>query len=388
MQKMCFIKIYVKKNIFDSQDFTKEEVNLITKKYDNQKNLQFRNFNLDKLTILSWLEHLKKENSEIFIVYTNQINFRLINIINYFKCKLSAKFNLILSTNNEVTFRDSINYKNRSLNSYISFNSGMYNISEPFLIKHILIDDLSNLYKVNKSIILNMGVNSIIYYNKATSNIYSKPPFFSIVKKYNRKTEYRDYLYFKDINTRDMLKEIDEFHKTGKIKFKRYLPKNIGRILMNNHLNSIFIFNNKIYLDEELRYCLSDSLNIDFYSLLNETTNRYLGDLCFSARELNIYFISLTISRKLKENLTIISPFNQFHISPVKSEIERIRFYNLIAFKSSSGYYIYNYVTAKIFKSNLKTIKIFEYLLKNRYDFEFESEDYRKTELLLENISN
>ncbi|MFW3505554.1 hypothetical protein ACN68I_07130 [Aerococcus viridans] len=261
---------------------------------------------------------------------------------------------------------------------FLSFMTGRYPIEIPRgVIKHVLIDEGSNISKISDSLLNKFAINSCIYVKK---NIVNSECLFPIIVK--------DYYYF-DKNNDLEAKEIKDielmlnvFIETGKIEDSKSLIKSFDYITGISNFNSLTIGDSKYYIDPIKKYYIGD-LSDEYINLHNSLSNTVDSNLFLKNYDRNYLFMFLLYTNVFNMELNIkkmITPFNK-NILSVKNY--NAMYLNWVAFiDNQSDIYLYNITGNRLFKINQYFLEIFEYIIKDE-NTEMFSKDINKVREIL-----
>jgi len=401
---ISIFKIYVYKEILNSQQFSKQEKQFIYEKFNNFENIKFDTINLDEMTIEDLKDFLEFSDSNNHIFILNEESKRLKNILNWIEKTLEDNLYIIspghtpeiinsLNSNDllqELTFTNSINFVERLNISHSSINSGLYNLHAQAHIKHIIVDNLRSLEKLNESILLNTGINSLIIFQNKEEKKNENINVFSILISEEDFISYIPKNAFRTFDLNKEVQEIENFYETGSVNNSNTgLPKNLKYYLSNNHVHSLFIKDSSIYYDVDFNHIISKSLDVTIFELINEVQyiNNPLKDFA-TDQLIHYYYIANVLCFEKQENLVFVTPSNMGIFPAITNNDLNSSYKYCMGYIDNQGmYYIYNFKIGKTVKVSKYLFICFEALLKNRENEIIKNnETLNKVKDMLENV--
>lgn len=362
------LKIVNQDEIFQKDKLDVEEHQYLSENI--KESLKSIELNLDTIRIIDFIEYIACSNFSKVILIINKKSIRLENLVEYIKKNYYENIFLFdnekkqwldieaFPINYNFSFTNKINVKKRLDNSKSSIYSGFYNYFDHIHIKHLVIDNLETIKRLDTSLLLHMGVNSLILYNTKSSDVIS---FSKIMKKKVFLMETNGY-NFTPFDYNSLNRELMEFQKSGFIPQKVALMSDLGKYTKRRKLHSIFIENDSIFFDSSLKIKITNDLTKTAYDLANDLTSKEI-EVKINDNLIREYFTMISLTYLLKENLHFITPFNKFFLH------ETIMFNNeniYLGYKKKDKYYLFNKSNNKINEVSELFIKSFESLLKSR----------------------
>lgn len=365
-----YIKLYIENDIFNKKTFFEKERNEIESISTNESS-HFLDFDIESNTIEDFIDYLEFSDLDKLFIISNSYSTRLKNILDFIKEETGIETSLQVIDNIKESNLKLINFQlvreeeltlqQRLNNSYLSFNSGFYTTLEKVNIKHLYIEKMSDLKKIDKSILINCSINSLII----TDEINSANTSFSKVISYDDFMQYSSEKFlFKSLSYESIKETLKLYLNTGEISSYPYLVKDLGKYLKNKKINSLFFKEGKIYYDTDLTMILSDNSSENTFELLNNLNdlpifNEFPDTLIF-----DFYLISMLkqSNSKIKRSISKFTTFNsEFILEEDYNEYD-----NWIGYVTDEeSYYLYNKLNNKTYMVNNKFIEIYEYLIKS-----------------------
>ncbi|MDS3945675.1 hypothetical protein RJC23_11430 [Staphylococcus epidermidis] len=365
-----YIKLYIENDIFNKKPFFEKERNEIESISTNESS-HFLDFDIESNTIEDFIDYLEFSDIDKLFIISNSYSTRLKNILDFIKEDTGIETSLqVIDNIKESNFKlinfqlareEELTLQQRLKNSYLSFNSGFYTTLEKVNIKHLYIEKMSDLKKIDKSILINCSINSLII----TDEIDSTNTSFSKVISYDDFMQYSsDKFLFKSLSYESIKETLKLYLNTGEISNYPYLVKDLGKYLKNKKINSLFFKEGKIYYDTDLTMILSNNSSENTFELLNNLNdlpmfNEFPDTLIF-----DFYLISMLkqSNSKIKRSVSKFTTFNsEFVLEEDYNEYD-----NWIGYVTDEeSYYLYNKLNNKTYMVNDKFMEIYEYLIKS-----------------------
>ena len=365
-----YIKLYIENDIFNKKPFFEKERNEIESISTNESS-HFLDFDIESNTIEDFIDYLEFSDIDKLFIISNSYSTRLKNILDFIKEDTGIETSLqVIDNIKESNFKlinfqlareEELTLQQRLKNSYLSFNSGFYTTLEKVNIKHLYIEKMSDLKKIDKSILINCSINSLII----TDEIDSTNTSFSKVISYDDFMQYSsDKFLFKSLSYESIKETLKLYLNTGEISNYPYLVKDLGKYLKNKKINSLFFKEGKIYYDTDLTMILSNNSSENTFELLNNLNdlpmfNEFPDTLIF-----DFYLISMLkqSNSKIKRSVSKFTTFNsEFVLEEDYNEYD-----NWIGYVTDEeSYYLYNKLNNKTYMVNDKFMEINEYLIKS-----------------------
>lgn len=270
-----YIKLYIENDIFNKKAFFEKERNEIESISTNESS-HFLDFDIESNTIEDFIDYLEFSDIDKLFIISNSYSTRLKNILDFIKEETGIVTSLQVIDNIKESNLKLINFQlpreeeltlqQRLKNSYLSFNSGFYTTLEKVNIKHLYIEKMSDLKKIDKSILINCSINSLII----TDEIDSTNTSFSKVISYDDFMQYSSEKFlFESLSYESIKETLKLYLNTGEISNYPYLVKDLGKYLKNKKINSLFFKEGKIYYDTDLTMILSNNSSKNTFELLN-----------------------------------------------------------------------------------------------------------------------
>lgn len=258
---------------------------------------------------------------------------------------------------NKLEYPKTLEQENLLQGAY-AFLTGNYppNIPENSL-KHIYIDQTSDLNLITVSLFIKSNINSAIVISKSVDK-QIPIPFIQL------NHSYYSIENFTFIEKEKLVTYIMNFIDSGEVQ-----SLNAGGIIdystlvEKKGLKRIFIKNSSIYEDFSMKkMLLSNTKDLNIEELINIKSlkqREYTVDI----NQVNIYYLVLNLGEALNMNgeFIAITPFNKSLIAPVKN-IE----WNIIGIMNSTKSYIYVRTTNKFYTTSKRFLVILEFYLKNQ----------------------
>ncbi|CIT19142.1 Uncharacterised protein [Streptococcus pneumoniae] len=365
-----YIKLYIENDIFNKKAFFEKERNEIESISTNESS-HFLDFDIESNTIEDFIDYLEFSDIDKLFIISNSYSTRLKNILDFIKEETGIVTSLQVIDNIKESNLKLINFQlpreeeltlqQRLKNSYLSFNSGFYTTLEKVNIKHLYIEKMSDLKKIDKSILINCSINSLII----TDEIDSTNTSFSKVISYDDFMQYSSEKFlFESLSYESIKETLKLYLNTGEISNYPYLVKDLGKYLKNKKINSLFFKEGKIYYDTDLTMILSNNSSKNTFELLNNLNdlpifNEFPDTLIF-----DFYLISMLkqSNSKIKRSVSKFTTFNsEFVLEEDYNEYD-----NWIGYVTDEeNYYLYNKLNNKTYMVNDKFMEIYEYLIKS-----------------------
>ncbi|MEJ7162593.1 hypothetical protein, partial [Staphylococcus epidermidis] len=267
-----------------------------------------------------------------------------------------------------LSYNSNIDLENRISNSNISIHTGLYSYPEKVHIKHILLDDIQNINALDKSIFLNCGLNSVIITNdykneKIELNDYIFPKLMSF---YEFENKLNSEINFLSLSKEQLVELIEKFQLYGLIKAKEQFH-DIGRMVTNPKLNTIFIKENAIYFDYSNKHMLlpiDNQKKVTVFEILN-SINSIKDNFEISYEIATEFYLSYILSKNVPNIKRFISKNTEYKLSVDTQQITSI-YENWIGFITKDSWFIFNKLSGKMFEVNELFLEIFEGLVKNK----------------------
>lgn len=329
---------------------------------DTNRSIQLISF-FEKEVLATEFDYLSLESFLENIVHKNK---------NHYEIEIKKKIDELSSLDYESIFNQ----------GYTAYQTGRYpeNIN-PGIIKHIFIDSLSNINRLDESIIKACAINSCIYFNKGIvgKDIEDEVPLLKKEIHYLNSKAPKMETY----STEEIFNRIKEFESTGKIEKATNFIKAYDYITGISKFNSLTISGNSIYLDSTMKKYLG-KIDDNFFTVYNEfslqkSKNIFIEN--FSSEAIFMYLPYFNI-KYMDANITqFITPFNS-RILPVSSS--KTSYYNWIAYQTENEeYFAYNIIVNRLFKINRNFADLFEYIIKGQENSEY-SDNIHKIKKLLD----
>lgn len=356
-------------------------------------------FDFDKNSIGDFTDYLSFiDFSNYYFVYLNENN-RTKKVSNYLNNNYEISTNVIsyydfidsLDKSLQYLLKDEIN-KNEFLNNirkknirkvlnngYVSYITNMYpDYFRKGLIKHILLDNSSDVKYIDDTVIENMAINSeLIFNNNDSFNIDDMPVIVNDKKNISKTVNAIS------INSVKLYQEIKSFITYSSINAKTPTIRDYGFITGLNKLNSITICNGEWFIDTQKTISIANGkikykeLINDYFSSINKNAFGEINPLLIS-----IFPLLININSVYGPDLKYITPFSKGVLDPVDRYFDGLSW---IAFGNiqSNKYYAYNLLQGRLFEVDLHLFEVFEYVIKGKIESADNVDNAKKLEEIL-----
>ncbi|MET2736119.1 hypothetical protein ABXT16_11430 [Staphylococcus epidermidis] len=379
MAKYGVLKVNNNEEIFSSESISLEEKHHISEILNTQ-NIEDIKVDFDQNTLSDFIDILEFMECEYIYIFVNKPTDRLKNILKIINKDLDIEFIIYCTTEQKyinsdksyphfnLSYNSNIDLENRISNSNISIHTGLYSYPEKVHIKHILLDDIQNINALDKSIFLNCGLNSVIITNdyeneKIELNDYTFPKLMSF---YEFENKLNSEINFLSLSKEQLVELIEKFQLYGLIKAKEQFH-DIGRMVTNPKLNTIFIKESAIYFDYSNKHMLlpiDNQKKVTVFEILN-SINSIKDNFEISYEIATEFYLSYILSKNVPNIKRFISKNTEYKLSVDTQQITSI-YENWIGFITKDSWFIFNKLSGKMFEVNELFLEIFEGLVKNK----------------------
>ncbi|MEN2467007.1 hypothetical protein [Ornithinibacillus sp. JPR2-1] len=230
-------------------------------------------------------------------------------------------------------------------------------------IKHFYVENKDLLNKINSSVLKNCVINSIIFYDRCTTDIL--PELFPVLVNFHREKETIESMKLIHMNEEEIIEGMKSFQSNGEVLNNQITNGIIDySAVMNIDRNQrLFYFKDGIFRDYSKNYLITNNFDEDFYVLVNYLSYK---NTRMTTPIMRIFPMVINISALLgKKKMYMVTPYNAFF---TKEYLQKHKDFKLIGFVIDDQYYLYNISLNKNYKVNKATLLLLEYYLKNKID--------------------
>jgi hypothetical protein len=338
-------------------------------------------FDFHNSTFLDFIEYIEFQDYTDYIFLTANEFPRIRNIIEFLQAETYIKFHLvdidfnilygekyILEHLKNTTLRleNQSNSNSKIYNGLMSLFTGVYpQLFNKNLIKHLYVDDMLILSKINKDMILNAGINSSVYINEVENDVSDHSISFPMIKIFKDTLKEFKIEELAFVEKVELEAKIDLFKNKGIIENcygQRGIVDYASKVGLNTN-NRIFFFNDGIYSDFSKTLLLSEDLSSYYLDVITQSRSYFITYNDQDKIVRNIFPMMFNISSlfNVSDN-SMVTPYNHRKIEPKlkASNISRVGIQN------EQGCYVFDIQRNKLYQTNDLFLHILEYDMKDK----------------------